>query len=55
MMDGSNRGRLQERSDINVGMISVNIIRQGRGRIKAKEDTPTDCTSGVVEVETNDV
>ena len=52
-MDGSNRGRLQQRSDINVGMISVNISRQGRGIIKAKEDTPTDCTNGVVEAETD--
>jgi hypothetical protein len=53
-MDGSNKVRLQQRSDINVGMISVNISRQDRGIIKAKEDAPTNCTNGVVEAETDD-
>jgi len=53
-MDGINKVRLQQRSDINVGMISVNISRQGRGIIKAKEDAPTNYTNGVVEAETDD-
>jgi hypothetical protein len=53
-MDGRNKGRLQQKSDIHVSEISINISRQGKGRTKAKEDTPTECTSGVVEVVIDD-